>query len=93
MTSQFTPPPSDQPITRAVGGAYHRARAARMARRAAQFNKFRLIQLNLVPLVDTFGEAVSHARMSTVLQATALCMVRRRAGALRGAVTGSGKRA
>jgi len=26
-----------------------------------------------LPMVDTFGEAVSHARMSTVLQATALC--------------------
>jgi biopolymer transport protein ExbD len=29
-----------------------------MARRAAQFNKFRLIQLNLVPLVDTFVSVV-----------------------------------
>ena len=26
-----------------------------------------------LPMVDTFGEAVSQARMSTVLQATALC--------------------
>lgn len=31
-----------------------RARAAREARRTAQFAKFRLTQLNLVPLVDTF---------------------------------------
>jgi len=31
-----------------------RARAAREARRAAQFAKFRLTELNLVPLVDTF---------------------------------------
>jgi biopolymer transport protein ExbD len=57
MTSQITPPPPDQPI-RAVAGAHHRARAARLARRAAQFNKFRLIQLNLVPLVDTFVSVV-----------------------------------
>ena len=57
MTSQVTPPPPDQPI-RAVAGAHHRARAARLARRAAQFNKFRLIQLNLVPLVDTFVSVV-----------------------------------
>jgi biopolymer transport protein ExbD len=55
MTSQITPP--DQPI-KAVAGAHHRARAARLARRAAQFNKFRLIQLNLVPLVDTFVSVV-----------------------------------
>lgn len=58
MTSQFTPPPSDPPITKAVAGTHHRARAARLARRAAQFNKFRLIQLNLVPLVDTFVSVV-----------------------------------
>jgi len=57
MTSQITPPPPDHPI-RAVAGAHHRARAARLARRAAQFNKFRLIQLNLVPLVDTFVSVV-----------------------------------
>jgi biopolymer transport protein ExbD len=31
-----------------------RAKAARAARRTAQFAKFRIIQLNLVPLVDTF---------------------------------------
>jgi biopolymer transport protein ExbD len=31
-----------------------RARAAREARRTAQFAKFKLTQLNLVPLVDTF---------------------------------------
>ena len=53
----FTPPPPDQP-TRAVAGVHNRARAARLARRAAQFNKFRLIQLNLVPLVDTFVSVV-----------------------------------
>jgi len=57
MTSQVTPPGPDQP-TRAVGGTHNRARAARLARRAAQFNKFRLIQLNLVPLVDTFVSVV-----------------------------------
>ncbi|HUQ84387.1 MAG TPA: biopolymer transporter ExbD [Gemmatimonadaceae bacterium] len=58
MTSQFTPPPIDPPIVRAAPGTHHRARAARLARRAAQFNKFRLIQLNLVPLVDTFVSVV-----------------------------------
>lgn len=31
-----------------------RARSSREARRVAQFGKFRLVQLNLVPLVDTF---------------------------------------
>lgn len=31
-----------------------RARALREGRRAAQFQKFRLVQLNLIPLVDTF---------------------------------------
>jgi biopolymer transport protein ExbD len=41
-----------------MGGVHNRARAARLARRAAQFNKFRLIQLNLVPLVDTFVSVV-----------------------------------
>ena len=56
MTSQFTPGPSDQP-TRSPA-PYHRAKAARMARRAAQFNKFRLVQLNLIPLVDTFVSVV-----------------------------------
>jgi biopolymer transport protein ExbD len=57
MSSQVTPPGSEQP-TRALGGVHNRARAARLARRAAQFNKFRLIQLNLVPLVDTFVSVV-----------------------------------
>jgi biopolymer transport protein ExbD len=57
MSSQVTPPGSDQPI-RALAGVHSRARAARLARRAAQFNKFRLIQLNLVPLVDTFVSVV-----------------------------------
>lgn len=56
MTSQITPP-ADEP-TRGVAGAHNRARAARLARRASQFNKFRLIQLNLVPLVDTFVSVV-----------------------------------
>lgn len=57
MSSQVTPPGPDQPV-KAVGGVRNRARAARLARRAAQFNKFRLIQLNLVPLVDTFVSVV-----------------------------------
>ena len=38
-----------------------RGRDARMARRAAQFAKFRLTQLNLTPLVDTFVSIVFFA--------------------------------
>jgi biopolymer transport protein ExbD len=38
-----------------------RAREARAARRAAQFAKFRLTELNLVPLVDTFVSIVFFA--------------------------------
>jgi hypothetical protein len=57
MTSQITPPGPDQPV-KALAGVHNRARAARLARRAAQFNTFRLIQLNLVPLVDTFVSVV-----------------------------------
>ena len=57
MTSEMTPPPRDRP-TKALARTRNRARAARAARRAAQFNKFRLIQLNLVPLVDTFVSVV-----------------------------------
>ncbi len=57
MSSQVTPPPPDQPV-KALPGTHNRARAARLARRAGQFNKFRLIQLNLVPLVDTFVSVV-----------------------------------
>lgn len=34
--------------------ASERARAMRESRRKAQFSKFRLVQLNLIPLVDTF---------------------------------------
>jgi biopolymer transport protein ExbD len=57
MTSQITPPGPTEP-RKPIPGAHNRARAARLARRAAQFNKFRLIQLNLVPLVDTFVSVV-----------------------------------
>jgi hypothetical protein len=57
MSSQITPPGSMAPV-KAMVGARNRARAARLARRAAQFNKFRLVQLNLVPLVDTFVSVV-----------------------------------
>jgi biopolymer transport protein ExbD len=57
MSSQITPPGSTEPV-KAMAGTHNRARAARLARRAAQFNKFRLIQLNLVPLVDTFVSVV-----------------------------------
>ena len=38
-----------------------RAKAAREARRTAMFNAFRLTQLNLVPLVDTFVSIVFFA--------------------------------
>lgn len=44
-----------------------RAKAAREARRAAQFNKFRFIQLNLVPLVDTFVSIVFFALTTQTL--------------------------
>ncbi len=57
MSSQITPPGSMAPV-KAMTGSHNRARAARLARRAAQFNKFRLVQLNLVPLVDTFVSVV-----------------------------------
>ncbi len=57
MSSQITPPGPTEPV-KAMAGTHNRARAARLARRAAQFNKFRLIQLNLVPLVDTFVSVV-----------------------------------
>ena len=57
MTSEIMPGGADQPV-KPVSGTHNRARAARLARRAAQFNKFRLIQLNLVPLVDTFVSVV-----------------------------------
>ena len=57
MSSQVTPPPPEQPI-KTIRGKHNRARAARLARRAAFFRKFRLIQLNLVPLVDTFVSVV-----------------------------------
>ena len=57
MSSQITPPGPTEPV-KAMAGTHNRARAARLAWRAAQFNKFRLIQLNLVPLVDTFVSVV-----------------------------------
>ncbi|MGH7665208.1 MAG: ExbD/TolR family protein [Gemmatimonadaceae bacterium] len=42
-----------------------RAKAAREARRTAQFAKFRLVQLNLVPLVDTFVAIVFFSLTTT----------------------------
>lgn len=44
-----------------------RAREARAARRAAQFAKFRLTELNLVPLVDTFVSIVFFALTTTTV--------------------------
>jgi biopolymer transport protein ExbD len=41
--------------------ANNRYRSGREARRAAQFSKFRLAELNLVPLVDTFVSIVFFA--------------------------------
>ena len=38
-----------------------RSREMRSARRAAQFEKFRIVQLNLIPLVDTFVSIVFFA--------------------------------
>lgn len=43
------------------GGGMSRAKAAREARRMQQFAKFRLVELNLVPLVDTFVSIVFFA--------------------------------
>jgi len=43
------------------GGGMSRAKSAREARRAQQFAKFRLVELNLVPLVDTFVSIVFFA--------------------------------
>ena len=57
MSSEIPPRSSTEPV-KAMAGKHNRARAARLARRAAQFNKFRLVQLNLVPLVDTFVSVV-----------------------------------
>jgi biopolymer transport protein ExbD len=48
-------------VRRAAGGGVSRAKMAREARRTAQFAKFRLTELNLVPLVDTFVSIVFFA--------------------------------
>jgi biopolymer transport protein ExbD len=45
----------------AYSAGMSRAKAAREARRAQQFAKFRLVELNLVPLVDTFVSIVFFA--------------------------------
>ena len=51
--------------------AHSRGKAMREARRAAQFAKFRLIHLNLVPLVDTFVSIVFFALTTQTLGAVA----------------------
>jgi biopolymer transport protein ExbD len=51
--------------------ATSRGKAMREARRAAQFSKFRLINLNLVPLVDTFVSIVFFALVTQTLGAVA----------------------
>ena len=48
-------------VRRAPGGGISRGKMAREARRAAQFAKFRLTELNLIPLVDTFVSIVFFA--------------------------------
>ena len=45
----------------------NRGRDARAARRAAQFAKFRITELNLVPLVDTFVSIVFFALTSATV--------------------------
>ena len=54
--------------------ATSRGKAMREARRAAQFSKFRLIHLNLVPLVDTFVSIVFFALTTQTLGAVAPVM-------------------
>jgi biopolymer transport protein ExbD len=51
--------------------ATSRGKAMREARRSAQFAKFRLINLNLVPLVDTFVSIVFFALTTQTLGAVA----------------------
>jgi biopolymer transport protein ExbD len=48
-----------------------RAREMRAQRRAAQFSKFRITELNLVPLVDTFVSIVFFALTTSVVGALA----------------------
>lgn len=48
-------------VRRPAGPGVSRAKMAREARRTAQFAKFRLTELNLVPLVDTFVSIVFFA--------------------------------
>jgi len=48
-------------VRRAPTGGVSRAKMARESRRTAQFAKFRLTELNLVPLVDTFVSIVFFA--------------------------------
>jgi biopolymer transport protein ExbD len=54
-------------IRRATVGGHSRAKAAREARRMQQFNKFRLTELNLIPLVDTFVSIVFFALTSATV--------------------------
>lgn len=49
-----------------AGRGSTRAKDMRAARRAAQFAKFRIVQLNLVPLVDTFVSIVFFALTTSV---------------------------
>ena len=56
------------PIRRSAGGGgMSRAKSAREGRRTAQFAKFKLTELNLVPLVDTFVSIVFFALTSATV--------------------------
>jgi len=63
-----TPDTSAQIVRRSTGGGgMSRAKAAREGRRTAQFAKFKLTELNLVPLVDTFVSIVFFALTSATV--------------------------
>lgn len=61
FTSNASNIPTPVPRTGKVKVGISRAKMAREMRRAAQFAKFRNIELNLVPLVDTFVSIVFFA--------------------------------
>ena len=76
-----------------------RGRDARMARRAAQFAKFRLTELNLIPLVDTFVSIVFFAlttatvgELSPVVPGVRLPAAQRRPGGALAAHAGHRRR-
>src|SRR5580704_10070980 len=54
-----------------MGGKITRARAAREMRRAQQFRKFKMAELNLVPLIDTLVSIVFFALTTATVGALA----------------------